>query len=159
MLYAPLYGEVNAMWLDRIADPESRDRLPRSVGAYRFITRADLIARWDGVNWSPLGAGIAGSAYASVKAPIVLNSDGPALFVGGAFSSAGSNRASNFARWGCPLLRGDVDCSGAINFLDIDPFLLALTDPAGYAATYPDCSISRADEGTENQTVSLASTT
>jgi pimeloyl-ACP methyl ester carboxylesterase len=48
VLYAPLYGEVNAMWLDRIADPESHDRLPRSIGAYRFITRADLIARWDG---------------------------------------------------------------------------------------------------------------
>lgn len=48
VLYAPLYGEVNAVWLDRIADPESRDRLARGVGAYRLITRADLIARWNG---------------------------------------------------------------------------------------------------------------
>ena len=48
VLYAPLYGEVNAMWLGRIADPERHDRLARGIGAYRFITRADVIARWDG---------------------------------------------------------------------------------------------------------------
>ena len=34
---------------------------------------------------------------------------------------------------------GDANCDGAVNFADIDPFVMALTDPTGYAARYPDC--------------------
>jgi hypothetical protein len=40
---------------------------------------------------------------------------------------------------------GDLNCDGAINAFDIDPFVLALTDPAAYAATYPNCNILNAD--------------
>lgn len=36
--------------------------------------------------------------------------------------------------------RGDMNCDGAVNNFDIDPFVQALIDPVGYAATYPDCS-------------------
>ncbi len=36
----------------------------------------------------------------------------------------------------CPSARGDANCDGAVDFFDIDPFLLALFNPAGYAATY-----------------------
>ena len=41
--------------------------------------------------------------------------------------------------------RGDTDCDGSINSLDIDPFVLALTDPVSYQATYPACDLSTAD--------------
>ena len=40
---------------------------------------------------------------------------------------------------------GDLNCDGAINVFDIDPFVLALVDPAGYAAEYPDCDFTLAD--------------
>ena len=40
---------------------------------------------------------------------------------------------------------GDLNCDGTLNAFDIDPFVLALTDPAGYAAAYPDCDIMRGD--------------
>lgn len=40
---------------------------------------------------------------------------------------------------------GDVNCDGAINVLDINPFTLALSDPIAYAAMYPDCDIDLAD--------------
>ncbi len=46
-LYAPLYAEVNQLWLDRIADPESPTRLNRRIGAYRPITKKELTTRWD----------------------------------------------------------------------------------------------------------------
>ena len=46
-LYAPLYAEINAAWLDRIADPADRARLRADIGGYRFITLADLLYRWD----------------------------------------------------------------------------------------------------------------
>jgi dienelactone hydrolase len=40
---------------------------------------------------------------------------------------------------------GDLDCNGAVNNFDIDPFVLALSDPAAYAAGYPDCDAALAD--------------
>ncbi len=40
---------------------------------------------------------------------------------------------------------GDLNCDGAINAFDIDPFVLALTDPAAYAAAFPNCDYLLAD--------------
>ena len=34
-------------------------------------------------------------------------------------------------------LPGDMNGDGVVNALDIDPFILALTDPDGYTAQYP----------------------
>jgi hypothetical protein len=36
-------------------------------------------------------------------------------------------------------------CDGAIDFFDIDPFLLALFNPAQYEIDYPDCNLLNAD--------------
>lgn len=40
---------------------------------------------------------------------------------------------------------GDANCDGGIDFFDIDPFLLALFDPAAYASAWPQCDIASAD--------------
>ena len=40
---------------------------------------------------------------------------------------------------------GDLNCDGLVNAFDIDPFVLALTDPAGYAAAFPGCDRMLAD--------------
>lgn len=44
-----------------------------------------------------------------------------------------------------PGTTGDVNCDGAFNNFDIDPFVLALLDPAGYAAQFPFCDRLNAD--------------
>jgi hypothetical protein len=44
-----------------------------------------------------------------------------------------------------PPLLADLDCSGAVDFDDIDPFVLALVDPDGYTQQYPDCDVTLAD--------------
>ena len=36
-------------------------------------------------------------------------------------------------------VRGDADCDGTVNSFDIDPFVLGLTDLAGWESAYPDC--------------------
>ncbi|MEW6252038.1 MAG: sialidase family protein [Planctomycetota bacterium] len=36
--------------------------------------------------------------------------------------------------------RGDMNCDGRVNFDDINPFVLALSDPAGYATALPNCA-------------------
>jgi hypothetical protein len=43
-----------------------------------------------------------------------------------------------------PVL-GDLNCDGAVNVFDIDPFILALTDARRYARRYPNCHRSLAD--------------
>lgn len=40
---------------------------------------------------------------------------------------------------------GDLNCDGVLNQDDIEPFLLAVSDPTAYAAQYPDCDINNAD--------------
>jgi hypothetical protein len=41
--------------------------------------------------------------------------------------------------------RGDLNCDGVVNNFDINPFVLALTNPAAYEAMYPDCNLTTAD--------------
>ena len=40
---------------------------------------------------------------------------------------------------------GDLNCDGKIDNFDIEPFVLAITDQAGYQAAYPDCDYMQAD--------------
>ena len=40
---------------------------------------------------------------------------------------------------------GDLNCDGDLDNFDIDAFVLALIDPLGYAAAYPDCNSLLAD--------------
>ncbi len=46
---------------------------------------------------------------------------------------------------GPPSPAGDLNCDGSVSVGDINPFVLALTDPAGYAAMFPDCDPLNAD--------------
>jgi len=41
--------------------------------------------------------------------------------------------------------QGDLNCDGAVNVQDVQPFALALTDPVAYQNTFPACSALRAD--------------
>ncbi len=43
------------------------------------------------------------------------------------------------------ILMGDLNCSGIVDFFDVGPFVLAVTEPATYAAQYPDCNIMAGD--------------
>ena len=40
---------------------------------------------------------------------------------------------------------GDMNCDGVVSVSDIGPFVLALSDPAGYAAAFPDCDLANGD--------------
>ena len=58
------------------------------------------LARWDGTSWSEVGGGIGGTTANRVQALCVFDDgSGPALFVGGRFSSAGGLACNNVARW------------------------------------------------------------
>ena len=40
---------------------------------------------------------------------------------------------------------GDLNCDGNVDFFDIGPFVLAITDPGAYATTYPGCDLMLGD--------------
>lgn len=40
---------------------------------------------------------------------------------------------------------GDMDCDGVVGFGDINPFVLALSNPAAYVQAFPSCSLYNAD--------------
>ncbi|MEW6249266.1 MAG: C25 family cysteine peptidase [Planctomycetota bacterium] len=75
-----------------------------------------------------------------------LNLQGTALEV--RLGRTGSNylMISEAEFYGGPLYRtGDLNCDGAVDFDDINPFVLALSDPPGYAQHYPSCNIQNGD--------------
>jgi hypothetical protein len=53
------------------------------------------------------------------------------------------------ALWREPLAEvfclGDLNCDGVVTPADISPFVMALTNPAGYMAAFPNCHIELAD--------------
>lgn len=60
-------------------------------------------------------------------------------------NSAGESGAAYvFVGVGCPTL-GNMNCDCELDLLDVDAFVLALLDPAGYAIAYPGCDILRGD--------------
>jgi hypothetical protein len=40
---------------------------------------------------------------------------------------------------------GDLNCDGAVNFDDINPFVLALSDPVAYQQAFPNCPFAKRD--------------
>jgi hypothetical protein len=86
-----------------------------------------------------------------------LTDDGMLYFVAPLRDSAGNDLGSipAFGSGGQAFMRmqikmgkallGDMNCDGVISVSDIGPFVLAITDPAAYAAEFPKCDINNAD--------------
>jgi hypothetical protein len=71
-----------------------------------------------------------------------------------AATGAGAMSGGDFAVLGgfwavCHFVAGDLNCDGAIDAFDVDPFVLALTatapDYPEYYAQFPDCDVMLAD--------------
>jgi endonuclease/exonuclease/phosphatase family metal-dependent hydrolase len=66
----------------------------------------------------------------------------------GTVSSAASDHRPVLGDFVLPVstrLPGDLNCDGVVDFGDIGPFVLALSDPDAYAALYPDCPLENRD--------------
>lgn len=50
-----------------------------------------------------------------------------------------------------PVTLCDLNCDGTVNFMDINPFVMALVDPEQYATYYPDCVILNGDFNGDGQ--------
>ncbi|TWT42306.1 hypothetical protein RAS1_34360 [Phycisphaerae bacterium RAS1] len=47
---------------------------------------------------------------------------------------------------------GDLNCDGSTNVLDINPFVLALSDPAAFVASFPTCPLENGDVNGDGHT-------
>ena len=92
-----------------------------------FLTAAGVsargLARLDSTGWYEVGGGVSGGSPASVRALTVADDgSGPALFVGGSFTTCGTVPVGNVARWdgvGWSALSSGTD--GAVEALLPDP--------------------------------------
>jgi 6-phosphogluconolactonase (cycloisomerase 2 family) len=57
----------------------------------------------------------------------------------------------SIAVWKPRILLGDLNCDGQVNFGDINPFVLALTDLGAYEALYPGCPFGNRDINGDGQ--------
>lgn len=70
-------------------------------GTFQTAGGQDIVgvARWDGEEWSALGKGLGGGLPFVYAMTVFDDGDGPALYVGGTFITAGGESATNIARW------------------------------------------------------------
>ncbi len=133
------------------------------------------IGRWNGTTWSPLGTGMGGGAYSDVYALATFDDrsgTGPALYAGGAFTTAGGATVNYLAKWDgvswSPVgggMNGVVraletfdDGSGAGPMLyAAGSFTMAGGVPAKYIARWDGSSWSELGSGTSGIVFALAS--
>ncbi len=121
------------------------------------------IAKWDGVTWHSLGAGVNSDVYdyPAVYALAMLNDD---LYVGGGFSSAGGVAANHIAKWSgnsWSALNAEVD-DGVASFAVIGNdlyaggwFTTAGAVEANYIAKWNGSSWSTLGEGLSDAVIAL----
>lgn len=73
-----------------------------------------------------------------------LNANG-SFTQNGPIADTGGIAPRSIAVWEPLILRGDVNCDGAVDFRDINPFVLLLTNPDAWHATYPGCPMINGD--------------
>jgi hypothetical protein len=56
-----------------------------------------------------------------------------------------TNLDLKYAWWEPSVVTGDLDCSGCVDFGDINPFVQFLADFNGWQATYPNCPPANGD--------------
>ncbi|MFN7022100.1 MAG: GC-type dockerin domain-anchored protein, partial [Phycisphaerales bacterium] len=98
-------GNANAYEFDRVwVMPTFNDGTGEALYACGTFTQAggttvSNIAKWNGTAWADVGGGVSGGSNAIRDAVVFDDGSGPALYVGGSFTTAGGSFASNVARW------------------------------------------------------------
>ncbi|MCH7592512.1 MAG: hypothetical protein IH989_07020 [Planctomycetes bacterium] len=132
-------GRIDAAWYDTRDDPQHE----LSALYYSFSTDG-------GLSWSP-NERLSDAFDTTVGFPVqqkigdytqIISLDGS---VNIAYAATFNGEQDVWFMRVMHLFKGDLNCDGAFNGADIDPFFLALGDPAAYAAQFPNCNILNGD--------------
>lgn len=129
---------------DSSVEPYSGNRATQSSSKLDYIAWQDSIAGL--VRSFVFNTGALGSATSWLPPECTaLNQSLPMLL-----SSVSSDHRPVIADFALPLAEpvvtcGDMNCDGMVDAFDIDPFVIALLDPTGYAAQYPNCDLMHGD--------------
>ncbi|MCG3137282.1 MAG: hypothetical protein HJJLKODD_01125 [Phycisphaerae bacterium] len=121
-------GTVNAL----VFDGQGILYAGGSITAIGGITGINRIARWDGWAWSALGSGVSGGSSPIVNA-LACDQAGKILYVGGQFTSAGGQPATNLVQWNiasqtwAAIDLGQNFAVNSLHWLDDDASLTSLT--------------------------------
>jgi hypothetical protein len=87
-------------------------------------------------------ADLDGDVDANDEAIVQAHLGQPGGWAAGNFDGDETVDADDLALFGHP---GDLDCNGIIEFDDINPFVLAISSPEAYQASYPNCRLLNGD--------------
>jgi hypothetical protein len=87
--------------------------------------------------WTIDGGGVLWSTGGDLELSGTIGQPDAGAMTGGDFELSGGFWAG--VSPGTNVLPGDMNCDGVVDFYDINPFILRLTDPPGYLAKFPDC--------------------
>jgi hypothetical protein len=95
--------------------------------------------------WTVSGGGDMGSVGADFELSGTIGQPG----TGGTLTMTGGTLSLSGGFWpgaaAAMFTMGDMNCDGQVSPADIDPFVIALVDPDGYAVQFPDCRLLNAD--------------
>lgn len=96
------------------------------------------------LDWHTIDGGGGTSSGAGFTLSGTIGQPDAGVMTGGNFTLVGGFWAGVGVGSGGDLI-GDMNCNGVVNVSDIGAFVLALTDPAAYAAQFPGCNILNGD--------------
>ncbi len=109
----------------------------------------DLSATTDLTSWTNIIDLTPSGATSTAWTPTVVSDTNKvrvrAYYGGGSYGDWDESDATFVVQSAPQFPVGDTDCNGYIDFDDINPFVLAISDPAAYQATYPNCPLSNSD--------------
>ena len=94
----------------------------------------NYLAQWDGTSWAALSTGMDEEVFSLTAFD---EGDGPALFAGGNFSTAGGVASPRFAKWRPDFPDFDSDDDGDVDLIDLEQFVTCRSGPASPAT--PEC--------------------
>ncbi len=132
--WSPVGGGVDGEVLTLHVHDDGRGAALFAGGAFENAGGAPArgVARWDGAAWSDLGGLDHPDGARAVAMASFDDGSGPALWVGGRLRSAAGEPSCGIAKWTCPATACepcDVNCDGAVDAFDIEPFVTLLVDP------------------------------
>jgi hypothetical protein len=133
------------------ADPVLSHSAASNAYVLAWVDAENLVAQALDANGVPVGnlAMIATGTASASPPQITQNTQADEFLIVWADSrNAALGQPDIFAQRiaiGSTICRGDMNCDGLVNNFDIDPFVLALTNPTAYQAAFPNCNRQNAD--------------